>query len=130
MCAQSRLGIPCITPEAGTPFPVREDEVRFHYEGIMNVLRYFGIIEGKPKIVEPVISKGSARLRAEEGGIWKPAVVTDQLVKAGDVLGMVTDLFGEVKQTVKAPQGGVVGIMRCFYSVNCGELLVSVTLLE
>lgn len=130
MCAQSRLGIPCITPEAGTPFPVREDEVRFHYEGIMNVLRYFGVIEGKPKMVEPVISKGSARLRAEEGGIWKPSVSTDQLVTAGDTLGVVTDLFGEVKQTVKAPQGGVVGIMRCFYSVNCGELLVSITLLE
>jgi predicted deacylase len=130
LCAQSRLGIPCIISEAGTPFPVREDEVLFHYEGIMNVLRYFGVIEGKPKMVEPVISKGSDRLRAEQGGIWKPAVTTDQMVKAGAVLGVVTDLFGEVKQTVKAPHGGVVGMMRCFYSVNCGELLVSVTHLE
>jgi predicted deacylase len=52
------------------------------------------------------------------------------MVEAGDVLGVVTDLFGEVRQTVKAPHGGVVGMMRCFYSVNCGEHLVSVTRLE
>jgi predicted deacylase len=81
-------------------------------------------------MVEPATSKGSARLRAEQGGIWKPAVSTDQMVKEGDVLGVVTDLFGEVKQTVRAPRGGVVGMMRCFYSVNCGESLVSVTYLE
>jgi predicted deacylase len=130
MCAQSRLGIPCITSEAGTPFPVREDEVEFHYEGIMNVLRYFGVIEGKPKLVEPVISTGSVRLKAVEGGIWRPAVTPGQRVNAGDVLGVVTDLFGEVMQTVIAPSDGVVGMMRCFYSVNCGELLVSITTLE
>jgi hypothetical protein len=129
MSAQARLGIPCIISEAGTPFPVREDEVQFHYEGIMNVLRYFGVIEGEARLVEPVTSKGSARLKAEEGGIWKPSVTTNQMVEEGEVLGVVTDLFGEVKQTVRAPQGGVVGMMRCFYSVNCGEHLVSVTLL-
>jgi len=130
MCAQSRLGIPCITSESGTPFPVREDEIVFHHEGIMNVLRYFGVIEGKPEMVEPVISSGSTRLRAVEGGIWRPAVTTDQAVKAGDVLGVVTDLFGEVRQTVTAPKDGVVGMMRCFYSVNCGELLASITFLK
>ena len=130
MCAQSRLGIPCIISEAGTPFPVREDETEFHYRGIMNVLRYFGVIQGKPKLVEPVMSSGGTRLRAVEGGIWRPAVTTDQSVKAGDVLGMVTDLFGEVRQTVTAPGDGVVGMMRCYYSVNCGELLVSITTLE
>ena len=130
MCAQSRLGIPCITSESGTPFPVREDEIEFHYEGIMNVLRYFGVIEGKPRLVEPVIGTGSIRLRAVEGGIWRPAVTPDQSVKPGDVLGVVTDLFGEIRQTVTAPGDGVVGMMRCFYSVNCGELLVSITTLE
>jgi len=51
-------------------------------------------------------------------------------VKAGDVLGVVTDLFGDVRQTVTAPSDGVVGMMRCFYSVNCGELLASITFLE
>jgi predicted deacylase len=130
MCAQSRLGIPCITSESGTPFPVREDEIDFHYEGIMNVLRYFGVIEGEPKLVEPVISTGSFRLKAVEGGIWRPAVTPYQSVKTGDVLGVVTDLFGEVRQTVSAPCDGVVGMMRCFYSVNCGELLVSITTLK
>ena len=126
--AQIIYKIPCIIAEAGTPFPVREEEVLFHYEGIMNVLKYFGVIEGAPKRVEPTISKGSIRLSAEEGGIWRPYVRTDQEVKAGDELGVVNDLFGETQQIVKAPKDGIVGIMRCFYSVNCGELLVSLTI--
>jgi predicted deacylase len=130
MCAQSRLGIPCITSESGTPFPVREDEVEFHYVGIMNVLRYFGVIEGKPDMVEPVIGTGNIRLKAKEGGIWRPSVTPDLSVKIGDVLGVVTDLFGEEKQKVTAPCDGMVGMMRCYYSVNCGELLVSITTLD
>jgi len=96
----------------------------------MNVLRYFEVIEGEPKLVEPVISTGSIQLKAVEGGIWRPAVTPGQPVKAGNMLGVVTDIFGEVRQTVKAPGDGVVGMMRCFYSVNCGELLVSITTLE
>jgi predicted deacylase len=128
LSAQSRYRIPCIIAEAGTPFPVREEEIQFHYEGIMNVLKYFRVIEGTPKRVEPTISKGSVRLLAEEGGIWRPKVGMDQEVKAGDELGVVTDLFGEAQQVVKAPKDGVVGMMRCWYSVNCGELLVSITI--
>lgn len=128
LSAQIRYGIPCIISEAGTPFPVREEEIQFHYEGIMNVLKYFKVIEGVPQHVEPVISKGSVRLLADEGGIWRPKVKTNKEVKAGDELGVVTDLFGEVQQVVKAPKDGVVSMMRCFYSVNCGELLVSLTL--
>lgn len=130
MSAQSRYQIPCIISEAGTPFPVREEEVLFHYEGIMNVLKYFGVIEGDPLRVEPIISKSSVRLLAEEGGVWRPNVKTDQKVNAGDELGVITDLFGEVQQVVEAPEDGVVGMMRCFYSVNCGELLVSLNRLK
>ncbi|MHA1972623.1 MAG: hypothetical protein ACTSW1_06515, partial [Candidatus Hodarchaeales archaeon] len=42
--AQELLRIPSIMPEAGTPFPVREESVLFHIEGLMNVLRYLEII--------------------------------------------------------------------------------------
>jgi predicted RNase H-like HicB family nuclease len=56
--------------EAGTPYPVREEEILFHFEGIINVLKYFSVIEGDPRRVEPLVSKGSIRLLAEEGGYW------------------------------------------------------------
>jgi len=28
--ALSKYGIPCLTPESGTPYPVREEEIAFH----------------------------------------------------------------------------------------------------
>ncbi len=34
MTAQKEYGIPCVTSEAGTPYPVRERHIQFHYEGV------------------------------------------------------------------------------------------------
>ena len=47
MTAMDDHGIPCVTSKAGIPYPVQERQIRFHYEGIMNNLMYFGILDGE-----------------------------------------------------------------------------------
>jgi predicted deacylase len=130
LCAQSIYGIPCIMPEAGTPYPVREEAVRFHYEGVMNVLRHMGILGGEPKRRTPRVSRKRLRLLATHGGAWHPSVELDADVKKGTELGKVTDLFGNVLQVARAPEAGVIGMTRCFYSVNKGETLAIVSAFE
>jgi len=127
LSAQSLYGVPCIMSEAGTPFPVREEAVRFHFDGVMNVLRYMGILEGEPKRWVQRVSRKRLKVLASESGAWHPSVELDEEVKAGDELGRVTDLFGNVLQVARAPEGGVVGMTRCFYSVNRGETLAVVS---
>jgi predicted deacylase len=114
-------------PEAGTPYPVREEAVRFHYEGVSNVLRYMHIIGGEPKLRTPRVSRKRLRLLAVQSGAWHPSVELDDEVKKGAEIGRVTDLFGNVVQVTKAPEAGIIGMMRCFYSVKKGETLVVVS---
>ncbi len=127
LSAQNLYGIPCIMPEAGTPYPVREEAISFHFDGVMNILRYMGILDGEPKRWVQRVSKRRLRVLASECGAWHPSVELDDEVKTGDELGKVTDLFGNVVQVVKAPERGVIGMTRCFYSVNHGETLVIVS---
>lgn len=130
MSAQKRFGIPCVTSEAGTPYPVRERHVRFHYDGIMNNLRYFGILEGEPKLSNPVLNPRTYRFTAEEGGIWHSKVELGQRVTAGEEIGNMTDLFGRVMNIYRAPESGTINFLRVFYSVNCGEPLVRMVFLD
>ncbi|MDP2901438.1 MAG: succinylglutamate desuccinylase/aspartoacylase family protein [Candidatus Bathyarchaeota archaeon] len=125
--AQGIYGIPCVMPEAGTPHPVREEAVRFHHEGVTNVLRYMHILGGEPKRRAPRVSRRRLRVLASVSGAWHPSVELDDEVKKGAELGRVTDVFGDVVQVAKAPEGGVVGMTRCFYSVNKGETLAVVS---
>ncbi|TFH15932.1 hypothetical protein E4H04_07485 [Candidatus Bathyarchaeota archaeon] len=125
--AQDLFGIPCITPEAGTPYPVRERHVQFHTDGIINILKYLGIIEGEPQTFNAKINPQEYHVIAKTGGIWHTAVEIGQYVKKGQILGNLTDLFGNVLDTYTAPKGGWVRFLRVWYSVNVGEPLISVS---
>lgn len=129
MTAMDEFGIPCVTSEAGTPHNLRERHIVFHYEGIMNNLKYFGILEGKPKIGKPLVGPKRHSFAAKEGGIWHSYVELGQEVKAGEELGNVTDLFGNVLETYTAPEDSTVSFLRVYYSVNCGERLVGLVVL-
>ena len=125
--AQSIYGIPCITPEAGVPYPVRERHVEFHYEGIQNLLKLMGIIEGEPKMYDAKVNPEEYQAFAKHGGIWHTNVEIGQHVQKGEKLGDVSDLFGNVLETYVAPDKGWVRFLRVWYSVNIGEPLVTVS---
>jgi uncharacterized protein len=122
--AQKLLSIPSIMPEAGTPFPVREESVLFHVEGLMNVLRYLEVIEGDVIRYQSFVSPERIKLYSGNDGVWDCYVELNQRVKAGEPLGAVKNHFGDALETVEAPEDGIIGMKRCYYSVQKGELLV------
>lgn len=122
--AQKLLGIPSIMPEAGTPFPVREEAVRFHVEGLMNVLRYLEIIEGEVIRYQSFVSAERIKLYSSHDGVWESYVWLNQRVEKDEPLGAVKNHYGDVLEVVKAPKRGIIGMKRCFYSVRKDEMLV------
>lgn len=122
--AQKIYDIPCIQPEAGTPFPVTEEDIMFHLNGVLNVLRYFDVLDGEPTLYDQTVSPDRMKLFSESYGIWDCVVEFNQLVKEGEILGTVNDHFGEPVQKLYAPIEGIVSMKRCFYSVKKDELLV------
>jgi hypothetical protein len=120
-------GIPCITPESGTPYPVREDEIEFHHQGILNVMKYFGMLEGKPDMKKDLpVDPEQVRLHADRGGLWLQRVGAGERVEEGQVLGEVVDLFGETLQVVRAPFDGVANNSRTSVVANTGDTLIYV----
>jgi uncharacterized protein len=122
--AQELLRIPSIMPEAGTPFPIREESVLFHVEGLMNVLRYLEILEGEIVRYQSFVSQERIKLYSKYKGVWESYVELNQRVEEDAPLGAVKNCFGDVLEVVKAPQRGIVGMKRCYYSVRKDEMLV------
>ncbi|MFB0558818.1 MAG: succinylglutamate desuccinylase/aspartoacylase family protein, partial [Candidatus Bathyarchaeia archaeon] len=85
--ALRKYKIPCLTPESGTPYPVREEEMAFHRDGILNVMRYMGMLEEEPEMREIKVNPEQERLYAERGGIWRQMVGAGERVKKGQFLG-------------------------------------------
>ena len=111
-------------PEAGTPFPVREESVLFHVEGLMNVLRYLEIIEGEIVRYQSFVSPERIKLYSSNDGVWESYVELNQRVEKDEPLGAVKNSFGDVLEVVRAPERGIIGMKRCYYSVKNGEMLV------
>jgi predicted deacylase len=117
--------IPCITPESGTPYPIREEEILFHQNGILNVMKYYNMLEGKPELQKDIpINPKQERLYAERGGLWIQKVTAGQKVKENEILGEIVDLFGKTIQTVKAPFDGIANNSRTSAVVNSGDTLI------
>ena len=119
--------IPCVMTESGTPYPVRETDVKYHYDGIKNLMNYIGMTKGELKLGEKPVNPRTKRIWAETGGIWRKNIEAGQRIEAGEIMGFVSDLTGQTRQTVKAPFKGVVSFLRIHYSVNEGDTLLWLT---
>jgi predicted deacylase len=124
--AMAKYGIPCITPETGTPFPVKVDDVDWFYNGIINIMKLIGMMDGAPTLkkqpLDPVIEK----VVAEHGGLWIQKMDSGSRVNKGDVVGEVVSLVGETLERGEAPCRGVICTTRTCVTVNQGDVLALV----
>jgi len=122
--AVNRYGIPCLMIESGTPYPLRESDIQYHYYGAINVMKHMKMLEGETSKYSPRVDPPSQRIWAEKGGVWRRRVDVGEIVKKGDELGSVCDLLGETAQKITAPFNGVITFLRTHYSVNSGDTLL------
>ena len=122
--AVNLYGIPCLMIESGAPYPIREKDVEYHFEGAVNVMKHLKMLEGAPMKYNPPVNPPSQRIWAEKGGVWRRNAEAGQRVKKGENVGTVCNLIGETIQTAIAPYDGVVSFLRVHYSVNSGDTLL------
>ncbi len=120
-------GIPCIMTESGAPYPIRDDDVLYHYMGLRNLMRHIGLLDGEAALGGQRLDPPSRRVWAKRGGLWRRRVEAGHRVEAGQLLGVVSDLHGETLQAATAPLTGTVSFLRVHYSVNEGDTLCWVT---
>ncbi len=119
-----RRGVPVVNIEVGDEGRCREKWVEVQFKVMTNVLKYMGMIDGEPEIpATQVILRDRSMLRVRTSGLWRHRsdLAPRSWVKAGETIGTVSDLFGDVLETVTAPHDGVLNMLRSFPPIQCGD---------
>jgi len=120
-------GKPAITTEAGYLGRTDEESVARNVRGVLSVLRFYGMIPGAPEpAADPVWIDKYEVVYSKWDGLFEPRLDMGFYVKAGQVVGTVTDYLGNVKEEVRAPFTGILLYVIHTPPCNNGEPLFEV----
>ena len=124
--AAAARNIPAVIAEAGGIGQLKETAVNLLVDGMRNVLRQIQMLPGAPEPpARPMRHvSGNVWLRSENEGWWEAAVRAGDEVQAGNVLGRVRDLWGDVLEVISAPDDGVVLFLTTSAAVEADGLLL------
>lgn len=104
-------GFPIIVYEAGEALRFNEVAIRAGVQGIVSVMRDLGMLprqKRKSKSYEPLVARNSTWVRAPQSGIMRMVVPLGAQVDKGQLLGVISDPFGEREENVEAVVSGIV----------------------
>jgi predicted deacylase len=104
------LEIPAITLEVGNPNLFQKGMIRDGLTGIHNLLGYLGMYDSEVEEIsdETIICKKSYWIYSDVGGLIAVHPKVTELVKIGDTIATVRNIFGDIIEEYKAPEDGVV----------------------
>ena len=102
------LGKPSFIVESGKVGTIDETDVKFYIDGLTNMLKLLNMIPGEAELHDHKILPKARLVMLRRGGIWHPVKRVGSLFEEGDLLGTLTDVFGETVEEVRAPMSGVV----------------------
>ena len=125
--AAARAGIPALLTEAGGQGVWNEDEVWILESGVRRVMTHFGMYEGiKDAGEKPQVLGGWEWLSSEHDGLFYSNVNIGDIVKKGQSLGHVSDIFGYVLQEAVSPVSGEILFLVTSLAMNEGDPLMAI----
>jgi uncharacterized protein len=128
--AAADIGVPAIVAESGQNGLLDPRAVNRHVTGLTNVLRHLGVLAGAAVPGETLAGRAAVEhegwhwLRTPVAGWWEPAVPVGAEVEAGELLGTVGELLGDVVHEVRAPEAGVLLFLTTSPAVTVEGLLL------
>ncbi len=104
------LDIPAITLEVGNPNLFQKGMVRDGLTGIHNLLGHLGMTDSEVEEIsdETVICKKSFWIYSDVGGLISVHPNVTDLVKKGNLIATVRNIFGDIVKEYFAPENGIV----------------------
>ncbi len=124
--AVSGLNIPMLLYEGGEALRFDEKVIDLGVKGILSVMKKIKMIsEVKEKANDNkmFIAQSSQWVRAGQSGIHIPKKKLGMFVKKGDILGEISNPFGDRKTLVKASEGGIIIGKSMLPLANKGDAL-------
>jgi predicted deacylase len=118
------LGKSVLLYESGEGLRFDEMSVRAGQAGILRVMKSLDMISGRgvaPAKALPQFCPSSKWLRAPMGGLFRSLKANGEPVRKDDVLGLVSDPFGEKEAEVAAPFDGIIVGRAVLPVVNEGD---------
>ena len=119
-------GIPTIDPELGGSIGFDADSIAKGVEGVFNVLRAYGFLDGSVEMDKQTRATGFDQYGAPAGGIVDFHVELGDRVARDDPLFTLTDVFGTTKVRVTADSPGLFWRSRRLPQVASGAYVCSV----
>ena len=107
--AAGEHGTPVLLYEAGEALRYDAASVRIGVRGVMRVAQSMGLIRAHKAPHAPTVRVGkSSWVRCPSGGLFRTSKKLGHHVAKGEVVGVVSDPFGEHEDAIEAPFEGVV----------------------
>lgn len=119
-------GVEMLLYEAGEALRFDEFSIRIGVRGILAVMREMGMLPSKalkPAKRPPIRSRSSYWMRADAGGILRAHKTIGDLVETDEVVGYISDPFGDQEVEVRVRDGGLVIGRTNLPVVNQGDAL-------
>mgnify|MGYP001213527817 CR=1 FL=1 len=130
--AAAESGVDMLLYEAGEGLRFDEYAARTGVLGILRVMNELGMVAArgitKPKM-RPIRSKTSFWLRAPAGGLVRMFKQSGDTVRIGEVLGIVSDPFGENESEIVASEAGIIVGRSNLPVINEGDALFHIATL-
>ena len=108
--------------------------VRHAYEGVWNVMRHYGLVEGAVTPIRPAGSPPPKLIRADKleqyqpsprDGVWEPAVDPGAAVQAGELVGRLHDFADHSAPPleIRSPAAGYIGMLHLSARPKKGQTL-------
>jgi len=119
-----KTGKPSINIETGGGGGLSETAVVEDVTAMWNVMKHLHMVDGEPsRPAQRTHVKNVGQVRVHTSGIWnqRPDLSIPTNVAEGDVLGTVSDVFRDVKETVTAPHAGYLYVLRSSPKIQAGD---------
>jgi len=120
-------GKPAVTTESGLLGRSDEADIVRNVDGILSVMRLYKMIDGRPApAADPVWIDKYEVVNSNTDGLFTAKAGMGDLVAEGQVVGLVEDYFGTVREELKAPFAGILLYIIGTPPANKGEPLFEV----
>ncbi|MGG1573537.1 succinylglutamate desuccinylase/aspartoacylase family protein [Fictibacillus sp. NRS-1165] len=125
-------GIPSLTVEVGGG-NVTQAHISDYTISVTNVMKAAGMLDGDTPVLSrySYITDGNF-LFCKEGGLFNPKCKVGSVLSKGDIIGQVTNLFGEVVEEIVNPADNayIAAIRLPFWPCDSGELVAESIVIE
>ena len=131
--AAQKINIPVVVYEAGEALRFDEVAIRAGVKGIINTMRELDMLPTLKKSStkrEPYVARSSTWIRAPQSGIFRSIKSLGEKVEKDELLGLVSDPFGEDEESVRALHSGIIIGRTNIPLVNEGEALFHIARFE